>query len=241
MFEKTFSFWRRLVGKTPVPPSAPESGTQEDRRTWVRYGTDVQGKVQLAEHAGSPKIPATIRDLSMGGANLVLDRPFQLGDILSIEIPADGDQICTVLACVVRISPEKDSCWSLGCAFSRELSSDDLAHFGAQKVEASGADQRKWVRFACEMKASYRQVGDPRDQSHPAQVLNISANGIGLAVTPPLDSGSLLNVDLTDKHGRSTQTILACVVHTTQRTSGELAVGCNFIRELNDDELKSLL
>src|ERR1700722_9471679 len=100
----------------------------------------------------------------MGGANLLVDRPFEPGEILSIEIPADGGEICTVLACVVRLNPEKDSCWSLGWGFSRELTSADLAHFGAQKVEASDGGKRKWVRFACEMKASYRKVGDPTNQ-----------------------------------------------------------------------------
>jgi c-di-GMP-binding flagellar brake protein YcgR len=240
MFERTFSFWRRLVGKT-AEGSPAEAPGERDRRLWVRYGTDLHGKVQPAIPSGSSKISATIRDLSMGGANLLLDRPFKLGEMLSIEIPADGDDICTVLACVVRINPEKDERWSLGCAFSRELSSDDLSHFGAGRVEPSGADQRKWVRFACEMKASYRKVGDVSNESHATQVLNISANGIGLAVTPPLDPGTLLNVDLIDRRGQSTHTILACVVHTTQRAGGELAVGCNFIRELSEVELKALL
>jgi hypothetical protein len=240
MFEKTFSFWRHLVGKAQGSPPA-DAGAQEDRRLWIRHETELQGKGRLAEQAGAEEISTRIRDLSKWGANLLLDRPFQPGQILSLELPTDENAICTVLACVVRLIPEKESQWSLGCVFSREFSDEELSHFGAAKLATADPDQRKWVRYNCELKASFRKVGDPGNQAHAAQVLNISASGIGLSVTPPLDTGCLLNVDLLDKQGRLAHTILACAVHTTLRTNGELAVGCNFIRELTETEFQSLL
>jgi hypothetical protein len=238
MFEKTFSFWRRLVGTAPASQAAPP---QDDRRLWIRYAADLQGNIQLAEKQGSAKILAKIRDLSLGGANLLVDRPLQAGQMLSLELPAYKDEIRTVLACVVRVLPQNDGKWSLGCVFSRELNHEDLGSFGAQKVQASEDDNRTWVRFFCALKASYRKVGDPAEQSQSAQVLNISANGIGLSVQPTLEAGALLNVDLHDKSGRMVRTILACVVHTTLRAGGDYAVGCNFIRELSEEELQSLL
>lgn len=238
MFEKTFSFWHRLVGTTAAATTAE---MHDDRRLWVRYAADLEGKVQLAEKQGSAKILAKVRDLSLGGANLLVDQPLQPGQMLSVELPADQGNVCTVLACVVRATPQAEGHWSLGCVFSRELNNDDLGSFGAQKVQADGDDNRVWVRFSCELKASYRKVGDVADQAQPAEVLNISANGIGLAVQPTLQAGSLVNVDLFDKNGRMMRTMLACVVHTTQRASGDYAVGCNFIRELSEEELQSLL
>jgi len=241
MFEKTFSFWRRLVGAESAPASAnPARAAQDDRRLWVRYETDLQGSIQLAQSAGSAKVQAKVRDLSVGGANLVVDQALPLGQMLSLELPA-GAEIRTVLACVVRVIGQKDGAWSLGCVFSRELNEDELGTLGAQKVQADGSDKRIWVRFDTQRKANYRKVGDPSAQALPAEVLNISANGIGLCVNPSLEAGALLNVDLLDKSGRTVRSILACVVHTTLRASGDYAVGCNFIRELNEDELKSLL
>lgn len=238
MFEKTFSFWRRLVGQTP--PST-DAAVQDDRRLWERFETDLDGKVQLAEQENAEKIPARIRDLSVGGANLLVDRPYQAGHMLRVELPVDDAGVRTVLACIVRVHPDKQGHWSLGCVFARELSNDDLSNLGARKEHASESDLRKWVRFSCEVKASYRRVGDPSNAAHPAQVLNLSANGIGLSVPPPLEAGSLLNIDLTAKEGGATRSILACVVHTTLRASGELAVGCNFIRELSEEELHALV
>src|SRR6266581_3454525 len=175
MFEKTFSFWRRLVGQAPAVATRG-AGAQEDRRLWTRFETDVKGQVQLAEQDDSEKIPAIIRDLSVGGANLLVDRPYQPGHMLRLELPASAEGVRTVLACIVRVIPAADSLWSIGCVFARELSNDDLASLGAKKEQATDSDLRRWVRFTCGVTASYRKVGDPANQSFPAAVLNISAN-----------------------------------------------------------------
>ena len=242
MFEKTFSFWRHLVGQPAAPSSPPASTTtQEDRRLWVRHATDLQGKVQVAEKGDGTKILANIRDLSVGGASLHVDELMVPGQMITVDFPAEDEEIRTVLACVVRVFALGNGKWSIGCVFSRELSHDDLGRIGAGKVPAANEDQRTWVRFSCGLKARCRKVGDTSEVSHAAEVLNISATGIALAVQPTMQAGALLNVDLLDKDGHLVRTILACIVHTTQRSSGDFALGCNFIRELDEDELHSLL
>jgi hypothetical protein len=238
MFEKTFSFWRRLVGQAPAAPPASD---QQDRRLWMRYAADLRGNVQLADAGAGDKILAHVRDLSLGGASLEVERPLELGQMLTLELAGGQDEIRSVLACVVRVTAKEPGKWSLGCVFSRELTGEDLLRFGAEKVQAGHEDKRTWVRYDCDIHAAYRKVGDPDTLSHPAKVLNISANGIGLSVNPALNAGALLNVDLLDRSGRMVRTILACVVHTTECTGGDYAVGCNFIRELREDELESLL
>src|SRR5262249_14629839 len=152
------------------------------------------------------------------------------GQMITVELP--GDESRTVLACVVRVLATGKGKWSVGCVFSRELASDELGRIGARKEPAAHGDQRSWVRFSSGLRADCRKVGDATGVAHAAQVLNISATGIALAVNPSLQAGALLNVDLFDKDGHIVRTILACVVHTTQRAGGDYAVGCNFIREL---------
>ena len=235
MFEKTFSFWRRLVGKTPA---SQESATQDDRRLWVRYATELQGNLQ---HNDGEKVLAKVRDLSLGGANLLVERAVQAGQMVTLELPAEADEVRTVLACVVRVTPQTDGKSALGCVFAHELASEDLSRFGGEQIPSSDDGKRTWIRFSCDLKASYRKVGDPANQSLPAQVLNISANGVGLSVAQPLTTGSLLNVDLLDKTGQVARTMLTCIVHTKVRASGDFAVGCNFIRELSEQELQSLV
>jgi hypothetical protein len=75
----------------------------------------------------------------------------------------------------------------------------------------------------------------------PWCVLNLSASGVGLLVDRFVDAGTLLNIDLTGRDGHTTRTILACVVHVSQQAPQEWALGCNFIRELTDEDLQALI
>src|SRR5437870_1042580 len=115
MFERASSLLRRLVGKTPVPQS--KTATSElDRRLWIRYATDVATNIQVAGNGQETRLPARVKDISLGGANLVLDRAFPPGQLLSLELPREGGQETqTVLACVVRVRAEDSGEWAVGC------------------------------------------------------------------------------------------------------------------------------
>lgn len=239
MFENTFTFWRRLIGNAPAPANQT-AAVEDDRRLWVRYAADLQGNVQLTENGNRDKFTANIRDLSLGGANLVVNRPLPAGQMLSLELPAAKNEVHTVLACVVHATEAEEGTWSLGCVFSRELTQDDLERFGAETVHSDLEDQRIWVRYDSALKADCRRFGEPASEARRVEVLNISASGIGLVFDSSVESGTLLSLDLLNKNARHVCTILACVVHTTLR-SGDCALGCNFIRELSENELQSLL
>jgi c-di-GMP-binding flagellar brake protein YcgR len=242
MLEKTFTFMRRLVHTSPGPePAMAPAAVHDDRRLWIRYSANLSAQVQLANHHASTRVDAKVRDLSLGGANLLTDVPFPAGQMITLELATQSDELCTILACVVRSLPEGANGWSVGCIFSRELSNDELASFGAQRLKHGGEDQRIWKRFTCNLHAQYQVVGDPEARSYDAQVLNISASGMGLQLCHPLEAGCLLSLDLQDSERQLIRSILGCIVHTTCRTTGEIAVGCNFIRELAEDELLSLL
>jgi hypothetical protein len=236
MFGCTFSFWRRLVGKTsPATTDAPA-----DRRVWVRYRADAMANVQQTQGLEN-RVWAKVRDISLGGASLLVECRFETGQMLTLELPQrDDGERRTVLACVVRAVPQGDGQWELGCVFSRELSDADLKGSGAKRARHAPTDQRTWVRFASNLKATYQQIGDPENRSYPAQVINLSASGVGLGVAAAVDAGTLLSVDLVGAEGSSARTILACVVQVTTQASG-WALGCNFIRELSEQDLMALI
>jgi c-di-GMP-binding flagellar brake protein YcgR len=242
MFERTFSFWRRLVGASPRVRNNGGTAVQDDRRLWVRYQADLQAQVQIAQEEQAGRVSAQVCDISIGGANLIANRAFQAGQILSLELPTTVDnELQIVLACVVRVVPNQNGTWSLGCVFARELSAEDLEKVGAKKAKPNPGDQRTWLRYDCATTATYQRVGEENGKAHAAQVLNISASGVGLLLHEPAESGSLINLSLQGRHGQPLRSILACIVHTTTRAGGELAVGCNFIRELGEDELNALI
>jgi hypothetical protein len=237
MLKRTFSFWRRLVGQEPGPGGA--TGTEE-RRVWVRYPANVEATLQPAGGSDPGRFSASVRDISRGGANLVVNRAFHPGDLLSLELPVD-ERPSNVLACIVRVISLGEGAWALGCHFARELSDEDMEGLGGKREKHEPSDQRTWVRFPGSVRARYQYVKDSDQSAYPAQVLNISASGVGLLVRQAIETGTLLTVELAPGAQERPRTMLACVVHAAAQEPGEWALGCNFIHELDEDDLHALV
>ena len=118
MFERTFSFWRRLVSRGPRPAPPPVPVPDTDRRVWGRFPADVEVLYHPAGVAGETPSYAKVKDISKGGINLLVNRKFETGDLLSIDLPRSGDPAThTVLGCIVRVIPEGGDAWAVGCVF----------------------------------------------------------------------------------------------------------------------------
>jgi hypothetical protein len=244
MFKRTVSFLRQLVGGQAQLMAADTATAPQERRVRVRYPSNVATSLVAANGAGPVRLSARVRNISRNGVNLQVNHRFEPGELLSVELPgADGGPPHTALACVVHATPQPDGDWALGCTFSRELSDDDLRAFGARRQRTpTPHDNRTWVRFPCNVKVMCQTVtAAALEAAWPAQVLNISANGIGLLVDREIEPGTLLSVELQAAGGQTARTILACVVHVTEQGVGHQALGCNFIRELSEKELLALL
>jgi hypothetical protein len=70
---------------------------------------------------------ATVRDLSTGGAGIVVNRRFEPGTLLSVELQ-DAEQTVNriLLVRVVRVSQDANGRWLLGCAFTSKLTDAEL-------------------------------------------------------------------------------------------------------------------
>jgi c-di-GMP-binding flagellar brake protein YcgR len=243
MFERTRTFWQRLLGRTAdaLDPALVSVQKAEDRRVWVRFPAEVEASYQPAGGGAAMRLSARIRNISVGGINLLGNRAFQPGDLLSVELPGPTDETTTnILACVVHCQAEREGEWSLGCTFSRELSADDLEAFGARRERHHPPDQRQWKRFRSDVIARCQLVAAAEALSWPAKVLDISPSGIGLLVNRTIENGTLLSVDLHNAAGTARRTMLACVVHVTRQADAEWALGCNFIRSLSEADLQAL-
>lgn len=211
------------------------SPTGEERRVWIRHRADGDAVCRPANDAvGLQRQPARVRNVSRGGVNLITQVDFEPGALLLVELPGSGEEPAMALAYVIHSSALPDNEWSLGCSFAAELSEEDMARFDAQRVRSTAPDKRGWVRFPCNLEASYRPLGEEQ-RVGVARVMDISPSGVGLSVAEPIDVGTLLNLELrsADAH---TLSMLACVVRSTQKGE-ERVIGCNFIRELTDLEL----
>jgi hypothetical protein len=201
----------------------------------------VDTRVTPTSGEGEPSLHARILDVSSGGVRLLVRWAFGQGDLLTLELPAgESEPAVTVLACVVHSQPAGEAEWVIGCRFSAELSDADLTALGATRSRPAIPDSRNWSRFPCSVQADYRiDPDDGDDLRRPARVLNISPGGVALLVDHDVRAGALLSADLHAPGGR-TVSILACVVHVTVQSEHERVIGCSFIQELCEDDLRVL-
>jgi hypothetical protein len=244
MFQRTFSLcrqllsWSRFLG--PAETSGDFSGADE-RRVWVRRPSNAQVTCQTTSDEDDQRYPAQVRNVSRGGISLSLDRRFEPGTLLTVELPNQGaNSTYTVLVCVAHVQAQEGGKWALGCRFSRDLDDDDLLAFEAQQIQPSPPDLRTWVRFPSNTEATVQLATAMDREPWTAKVLNISANGVALLVSRPIDPGTTLSLQLKRNTADEPLTLVACVVRVEVVGESERMLGCNFIRELDDNELQAL-
>ncbi len=238
MLSRALSSWGRLIGVRRG------SAAEDERRTWARFSCAIETTCQPANAAEGERLRARVQDISLGGASLIVGRAFEPGELLSLELPHGSDgagRVVTVLACVVRADVRAAGEWLLGCNFASELSDEDLQRFGARRARPISPDQRGWERFACQAHASFQPVRTPDAAPSEAQVINISASGAALQVREPLEVGELLSIELRAGDGHVVLTTLASIVRVATEGEGPRVLGCNFIHELGEAELKALV
>jgi hypothetical protein len=237
MFQRVLQSWGRLVGWGGEAPAA-----QGERRVWVRYPCELETTCRPANDVAPQGFQVRVQDISRGGIHLLVNRRFEPGALLSVDLPGAGDGSgCTALAYVVRVSARPGGDWAVGCTFATELGDEDLGEFGARRLKPEEPDQRTWQRFACEARASCRPVKAPTAEPFPVLVLNIAPGGLGLRVGQAIDLGVLLSVELHGPKGEPGLTMMASVVRVNRTVGPAWVLGCNFIRELTETEMRSLL
>ena len=233
----TASWWRRLTKRPADAELSGATATLEERRIWVRHPCDLQ--TQYAPDVDESPLSARVVDISRGGAKLLVSQAHEAGSLISLELRGpDGQTSCAALACVVHARQADNEEWVLGCSFSKELEEEHLRAFGIAGV---ADNQRQWPRFTANVTASVQLTNSTDATRWPAKVLNLSAGGIAFTVERDIRNGTLLTTDLRGANGHIVETMLTCVVHITTAEDGTRQLGCNFIRELDEEDLRKLL
>jgi hypothetical protein len=108
----------------------------------------------------------------------------------------------------------------------------------ARSTDGKDAERRVWVRYPCDVEATCQPANTPEAMRLSARVRNISRGGINLVMDCPVQSGSLLSVELPAARDELASTVLAYVVRVAAQWGGEWSVGCTFASELNDEDLE---
>jgi hypothetical protein len=107
----------------PSPPTGVEC------RVYERFPCGLETSCQPVAARGDKDISwqARIRDISVGGVGLLLERRFERGTGLAVEIPAtDSRAGDTLLVRVVHATRFPEGQWLLGCVLISPLSEEEL-------------------------------------------------------------------------------------------------------------------
>ncbi|HKB05140.1 MAG TPA: PilZ domain-containing protein [Gemmataceae bacterium] len=230
---------RRRTVQPPTDAAAGAVPAAPDRRQSER----VPVSATVVCRADRPHVPPTqvrVGDVSRTGLSLLIERPLKPGMLITLDVPTDGGS-AAVLAVVRHCTNGPDGGWAVGCAFAAELGDGDLHGFGVERTATSPADQRRWDRVApTSGRAVVRRFRTGPGAPAPARILNLSPNGIGLAFPVRVDPGTLLDLELIADPDRPGLVILASVVYVAPGGDGDWVLGCTFIRELSDTDLRAL-
>jgi hypothetical protein len=170
---------------------------------------------------------------------LLVNRRIEAGELLSIELPDNDAQARgTVLVCVLSANAEADDEWSLSCSFSAELSEDDLQLFGVPAAQGGESEQRTLIRYVCNAHCVYEIIGGT--ERGRAEVHDLSVGGVALTTATRIAVGSLMNLWLRDANERPIATMLASVVSARTTPDGSCSLGCTFLGELSEGQLREL-
>ena len=107
-------------------------------------------------------------------------------------------------------------------------------------VPAEIAERRASVRYPSQCATPCHPVPEG-DVLCRARVVDISTTGVGLLVDSFVEPETLLGVEMQCDDPALTYTLLVEVRHTVKRAEGEWLLGCSFVRDLSEEELRALL
>lgn len=108
-------------------------------------------------------------------------------------------------------------------------------------VSSAGAERRTSRRHTC-LATHNRLMAAIGDDFVLARIRNISASGISLILSRPVEAGTVLSVDLIDtKTNKFSRTLQVKVIYAVEHPTGDWIMGGNFSSRLSDEELRQFL
>jgi hypothetical protein len=209
------------------------------RRAAVRVASDVRASYRVLEPDGDVG-QALVRNLSTLGVGLVLVKSAVPSMLLRIDFEsATRGKLCSRLGRVIHAEVRGEG--EVGRAFVREMADVILRLFDAQRLPTTGGDDRRWVRFPCNVETACNALHTAPVEESPARIINISAGGMGLMLPCEFGTGTLLKLDMEGTPASAAGPVLLRVVRATAQYNSDWFHGCEFADPLTDKEFQALL
>ena len=179
--------------------------------------------------------PAIIRGISTAGLNLALERRFERGTGLAIELPAEDGTTSTVLARVIQIQAEQAGGWVLGCAFVSQLSDEEVQSLLEidQHRSAGGPETDLDLRPRYPLKGVLFQAA-----LRPGEVLRWYIKQLELFGSWPLDRGKIVRLQLAGASGEPA--VLEMKIRSCRRHGSCWVVNGRFLAAPTPDVLATI-
>jgi PilZ domain len=106
-------------------PAATGGGATPDRRLVLRFRS--QKDVTCLMVATNERVPGRLRDVSINGVGIIINRRLARGAALMIETKApDNSSALSLSARVVHSTMVSQGVWLVGCTFTSSLSEQEL-------------------------------------------------------------------------------------------------------------------
>jgi hypothetical protein len=98
-----------------------------DRRGCERYPCLRRPAVRLLAKPSFQSYHAVVRDISFRSIGLLLEKPFEAGTILAIQMRSRHAGFSGILSAKVQHAAQQaDGTWLMGCTLSRSLTDDEI-------------------------------------------------------------------------------------------------------------------
>jgi hypothetical protein len=108
------------------------------------------------------------------------------------------------------------------------------------RPRSKSVDRRAWVRYPGLLNASFHVAECDTDRGWWARIKNVSRSGVCVVLPRRVPLGTRLLFELPGDLGQPRDTVLMCVLHTTQEAGANWLTGCEFVRQLSQEELRTL-
>jgi hypothetical protein len=167
-----------------------------------------------------------VKDVSLRGVALLVNRRFEPGTNLVLELGESVSHSVSVLARVVRVILQADGRWLVGAVFFREINEEELAAFRTEETRQTANGRHTAVRVAERRTAVCRLASVGALGQWAAEVRDLSPNGLGLLLSFAVEEGVVLWVDLLPRDDQPARTEKIRVVRRERQPDGTWLHGC---------------
>jgi hypothetical protein len=194
-----------------------------ERRAAMRWPSRTKMPCRLKRVTEEGAWLASVRDISLDGIGLTVNRAFKPGMSLTLELPIQPN-LCKQILVHVRHARRLGGngngpiWWAVGGVFARKLTREEI-EFLRNRAPAIlyQSERRTSIRHTTRLKSPCPVIRVSEEGPWLTTIRNVSEHGLGLISNRPFKPGTLLTVELPDKLGRLGKPRLFRLVHMRQQ------------------------